>query len=487
MTRKFFLATLLVIVSLVSLPSISFAQSRPTLMESTPPSEGSGVAPQPDTQMIYPQPPISSYGFLGQSHFYSVVFRGNGEAVVSLRVALANTGDSDLSEVTLNIPRAIPNGLIAYQVLREPICVRYRQQNNGNGVGLVPQSTKVLESVCEEYQDPDYYNQYYGDSQYQKAQVFVSSETVRIVLPQSIAAGKEGSFFVYFRGMGYVKKNVFGAYTYTFETAKVTDNIQNIQIGISTDSDLVLKGATGEVSYRGNELMGHDLAQFAEVTPAKSNTLDQFVSQIGQGRITKTASSLAPSESYTVEGIYASSRLSLYGKEFVIGLVVLLGLLVIIVIVAKLIIKGMSPVAKRSENASANSKMISMIVVSGFVSATLIAFYTGLLVFGGNFFIGNWFTFINSEYVSGIWILGIVISICIYAVLFFAPAIYFALKKGIGWGVAEALSTIVWLILILGIFVFGLFVFGKTVPQTIPPVIMGRDQQTLQSPEIMPR
>ena len=70
------LVLLLGAVTLLLVPAFSLAQEEPA---------SSGVA-IPD---IYPLPPTQP-GFLGQDHFYTVTFRGNGEAVVALKVALTN-------------------------------------------------------------------------------------------------------------------------------------------------------------------------------------------------------------------------------------------------------------------------------------------------------------------------------------------------------------------------------------------------------------
>src|SRR3989338_11193637 len=56
----------------------------------------------------YILPPQTEPGFLGQDHNYTLVFRGNGEAVVSAKIAFTNKSESPLTELKLRIPRVEP-------------------------------------------------------------------------------------------------------------------------------------------------------------------------------------------------------------------------------------------------------------------------------------------------------------------------------------------------------------------------------------------
>jgi len=44
----------------------------------------------------------------GQNHYYSVVFRGNGEAVVYAKMIIPNPGDTPLADLSFQVPGAIP-------------------------------------------------------------------------------------------------------------------------------------------------------------------------------------------------------------------------------------------------------------------------------------------------------------------------------------------------------------------------------------------
>src|SRR5512138_3910530 len=77
------------------------------------------IEPAPNVGKIMPAPDYQGNTFLGQNHSYSVVFRGNGEAVVSARVALGNSTDASIKEVKLRIPRVQASGIYAFQIFKD--------------------------------------------------------------------------------------------------------------------------------------------------------------------------------------------------------------------------------------------------------------------------------------------------------------------------------------------------------------------------------
>src|SRR3990172_5741276 len=87
-------------------------------------SESSGASSQMIAPDFVPLYPGGEPGFLGQDHAYTVVFRGNGEAVVSARVVLTNKGEEPLSEISLRVPFVEPKDVFVYQVIREKRCAR---------------------------------------------------------------------------------------------------------------------------------------------------------------------------------------------------------------------------------------------------------------------------------------------------------------------------------------------------------------------------
>lgn len=431
--------------------------------------ESSPMMINPD---YYPVPNKNSYPFAGENHWYSVVFRGNGEAVITLRVALANTDrdESPLRNVFLRLPEIIPSDISVYQIFAQGNCIRYGPRP------LLPGSRDYQEnyapSRCIEYNEPDYFN-YYGGGRYQKAKYEYSGDTLTIELPTPIQPDKSGSYFVYFRAYGLAKKNLWGAYKYTFESLKTEKSINQLHVGISTDSDIYLKGVKGEVDYRFDEAPA--MMKMEAAGTAVSNTLmDRVVSQIGQGTIEKNASNLAPLEAYKVKGMYANSRLKLYGKEIVLTLAAILILAAVIFLLAKKLLGKMAlaPVAVK-EAVAKDVKMQDN--VRSFLTSLAISFVSSLALFIYSIFVFvlfNNFDYIDYPLSQVLGAATIIFSFCIYSVGLFVPGIYYGYKKGIGWGIATIVLTVFWLFIyfMAGLALFFFVGFNRSFPTIAPPM-----------------
>ncbi|KKR10797.1 MAG: hypothetical protein UT39_C0015G0010 [Candidatus Woesebacteria bacterium GW2011_GWA1_39_21] len=454
------LLTLLFLLTLVC-PGLASAQ-----IDIAKPSIGTAIAPAPDY--------YQTNTFLGQNHSYSVIFRGNGEGIVNLRVALGNSGTEAIKEVNLRVPAVAPTDIYVFQILKEKQCIRYATPVYDPTIRSYPPTT------CEEYQDPDYYNDYYYyNAKYKKADYDLDNDTLTVTLPVSISAGKSGAFFVYFRAMGYAKKDVYGAYDYTFESLKTEDSVRSLNIGLSTDSDLYMKSAKGTVDYRFKDVAPSMMAlgkggggEMGAASPA----LDSYVTSIGQGSIYKSASNLSPLESYKVEGSYADSRAKLYGKEILIGVSVFVGIVILFVVllmvVVRLLRKGNPPVKKETpdllnekaigtsveKTAKGNGQMFAVSVLLGFVDSLLIASYTVLVVALGSFMSNS----VSYTYRSLVIMVLVVVSILIYLLLIFAPGVLIGVKRGVGWGIGVIVSTVLWLILWIAVIFFVIFLFGTS-------------------------
>jgi hypothetical protein len=426
---------LLSLIIFLSFGTYSFVSAQDT------PEVEQGISPS-----YLPPAPDGRPSFLGQSHSYSVIFRGNGEAVVNSKVIFTNSTNSDLSEISLRVPQVSPEDFVAYQVIKEKVCLRYNPLNY---------------QECFEYGEPDYFG--YRTNKYQKADYGFEGDTLTVKLPNAIAPDSNGSFFIHFRSFGYAKKNLFGAYTYTFETFKVNDEINSLVVGITTDSDLNLKGVSGKVAYRYDEPSFSGLE--ASSAPVKDAGLDRFYQQIGQGRIVKSASSLAPLESYKVEGSYAKSKISLYAKELAIGIGGTLVVLGVVIGVVVLLLKRINKSGAESQ-ATPNKKLsnLPLALALSFVSSILTAGYTALIVLAISLLMRN----VYYSFQPVILLFLLVISIGVYAILIFAPGVYVGVKKSFGWGLVTSIITIVLLVLYLAITILVLFLFYK--PSTVPPI-----------------
>ncbi len=377
-------------------------------------------------------PPSDSVpGFLGQDHHYSVTFRGNGEAVITARIVVANNGESPLSSINLRVPRIDPKDVIAFQVIRERQCLRYKPAELRQ---------TYTPPICDTYQEPDYFQYWYGNAKYQKASVDLHGDTIAVTLPQPVKPSSSGSFILYYRGLGYAKKNLFGSFNFTFETLKVEDRIQTLQVGITTDSDLVLRGAKGKVNYRFDEGTTALKSAGALALPSANAQIDRFAQNIGQGEIIKNATNLQPLDSYSVKGSYAENLVRLYAKEIVITVFVIVAIAAVLILIGKSFLKRVQQPAK---TAPQSDRMIDIISVVGlpFIAAFLMVAYTVLLVFVNNLFglssYGTGFIFA---------ILIMLISFGVYGLLLITPTLIMGFKRGLVWGLATFGMTIFWLI-----------------------------------------
>jgi hypothetical protein len=402
----------------------------------------SAIAPMPPDYIAPQQIP----NIFGQDHYYSVSFRGNGEAVVSLKAILTNNSETPISKIDLRVPKINPTDIFAYQVVKEKYCIGGVRE-----IGVLGDVGEIKN--CIQFQEPDYY-QMWGQAKYQKATSVYEGDTLSVMLPQPIKPGGSGSYLLYFRGFGFARKNLIGGFDYTFETLKVNDKIRNLTVGISTDSDLILRGQRSNVNYRFE--MAPMMADKGMAVP--NAQFDSFYQQIGWGQINKTASNLMPLESYSTTGSYADANWKNYWKELVIGLIGLIGLIGIIGLIGKLFAKN-------------NFVLAGMI---GFSAAAVISGYTFLL----------WFLTQNSSYslgyremafsrfnlITGIFLA--IISFAIYGLLLFLPGIVLGVKRGWAVGLTAFISTIVFLSLFFTIFILA---FGNSQNNYPVPMVKSMD------------
>lgn len=380
---------------------------------------------------IMPLRPPDTMPTIGQEHAYSVLFRGNGDAVVTMRAVFSNENETPTNTISFRIPRVEPRRISVFQIFHEPQCIRYKPYSPND---------QARESQCLEYQEPNYF-QWYGQARYQKAATQFSGDTLTITLPQTIRPAKSGGVLIIYSAAGYAKKNLFGVYNYTFETFKVEDtSITKMTVGVSVDSDLVLDGAKGKVNYRFSDAEALSLAYGAEKMSVSSPQFDQMYNQVGYGTITKTASHLEPLESFTVKGRYADSALRLYSTGILIGLCIFVVAVGILFFFGRIALHALTtPGVKGISSTSAD---IFITIGGSFLSAAFITIYTaGLFVFRGSIQ-----QILSYEMIGVVFMLVTIISIGVYGFLLIASSILVGLRRGLTWGLGSFGLTIFFLI-----------------------------------------
>lgn len=381
---------------------------------------------------------------LGQRHFYTTTFRGNGEAVVSLKVILTNDDTvNNLSEVVFISPVKISDPL-AFQVISTPRCLQYVYEPDEGGRSV---------QKCASF-GPDDYLSYYSVSgaSYKKAKVEADGQALKITLPEPISPEKNGAVVVNFRSFGYAKKNVWGGFAYEFESLKINEKIAELTVGINTDSsDLFLKGVKGSVDYIDEAPASFKSAAAGEALT--SSTVDHYYSSIGSGRTTKRTTNLSNMESYIIKGAFAKSRVVLYAKEFLAGVGVIVGILILVFWVGRFIVRKEG----KSQVSTPGRGSFLPALGASFVSSLIVAGYTVLISIVPRIVFGSYY----SRYIGILIIFLILISFFVYSLLFFGPGIYFGIKKGVGWGIAVFALNVFWLMIFTGITLAAIFLLGN--------------------------
>lgn len=401
-----------------------------------------------DTRIMPVPPDQSNINFFGEDQFYTVTFRGNGEAIVTAKYVLTNTSQGTMNSVALRFPKSDPKDVLVYQVIRDRQCIRY------NPVPLM-EGAKIRTQNCAEYQEPDYF-QYWGQSRYQKAPTSYSGDTLTITLPTPIKANFSGSYVLYYRALGYAKKDLFGGFNYTFETPKVEGKIRNLQVGITGDSDILFKGEKGKVNYRFDESVASLKAAPQVADGVRSAQFDNFYQQIGQGTVIKTASNLQPLESYTVKGKFAASNFGLYGKDIFVGILVTILFIVVLALIFRWF-KGkyLRNASKSSAQSERNMSILGTLGIS-LVSSILIVGYTVLIWV---LFQVLAFPLYNNDIF--VILLTVLLSLVVYGIFLLGPALLMGLKKGVLWGLATFAVTILLLVFYMVVILVLYFIFQR--------------------------
>ena len=426
--------------------------------------EANSVAP--DIAPIPPIPSDTSNSLLfGQKHSYSVVFRGNGEAITYAKIVIPNREEQALGDFSFEIPNVDPYEMIMYQMKLPPECVRYDYNTQPN--------------KCLEYRDPDYGQDYYyygsGQSaEYTKIKYTKTGNTYNLTLPNSVDPSKSTALIISYASKGYVD-NAFGLYKFNFETIRVNSRIQSTKVAVDVDSDLFIKGKQSSVNY--NESAGTmPMAKLGDSSAISSRELDRVVSNIGSyGAIIKEGKSLAPNESFNVRGEYAKNWLRLYLNEIIITILVIAAIIVLIYLISKYInskLKKSSDDSRKTQNKEQNivSKnsihlfdLTNVLISLGAVIVVIIVSIILRILNYNNV----WQSISYDPTFSSL--ISLIITL-LYALILLAPAIMVGLRKGWGNLLSIIILQFIWFVIILALYLL-LFQSGFT---NILPVPMPR-------------
>lgn len=428
-----------------------------------------GSVPTTDKMIALPPDVNMPPQLFGQNQWYTVVFRGNGEAVVNLRLTFSHYQSSPLTSLSLRVPKVKPTDMYAFQVTQQSPCLRYAPVPRTNEINMInfPENPPS----CLQYGEPtDPYN-WYGPAKYQKADVVYSGDTVTITLPQPIKTEKSGSILVYYRAFGYAKKDFVGAYQFAFETLRADEPVEQVTVGVDTDSNLLLRGTQEKVNYRFEDVSVASKGMMSAAAPALNSRMDNYYQQIGSGQLIKNAFGLQALESFTVRGSYADHALRLYAKDIAIGVGILVLIVLLTIGILRVVIKALHTKQAPITSPAASSQTATILALAGvsFLSAVFMLGFTVIIIF----ITRNLSMILNYDYSMQLPIMVVlsIISLGIYGFLLFAPAIFVGMKRGLVYGLITAGLTFGWLILAVLVFAVVSVASGNT-PYPVPMQIM---------------
>ena len=407
-----------------------------------------GVKAQTTTNLISPpitggaDQPVLSGLFVGQTHKYKVIFRGNGEAIVYANIDFTNTTDNKLTEFVFETPVAVS----------EMTVLQYDKITCQYGGSYYTNMTRCATPMYDEMLKLDSSSAYYyGGTQniYQKTKFTQAGNVYTVTLPLALDVNKDSSLLIGFTTKKFATE-FWGGYDFKFESLKVDSRITDMTINVDVDGGLLLKNAsTTTVNYTGtgDEAAAKSITPEAAVT---NTTLDQLVSYMSySGSVSKEFKELSSKETATLSGEYAPTWARLYMKEIVgviVAAVVVFGALFVGI---KLYKKFHKPAVKLDKPASGSKMWILVDTATGFGSALALLVFSLIIMF-----IGQSLTFSDYGYGYSIFmILASIVVIMVYA--FFALFGPLLRGKKSGWKSfgLTFFSEIVFLIIMALIFV----------------------------------
>ncbi|NOY14869.1 MAG: hypothetical protein GXP43_01485 [bacterium] len=396
----------------------------------------------------------------GQNHFYTVVFRGNGEAVVYVKMVITNPNDRLMTNFSFTVPKVSPSEMAIYQMKLPPRCIRYDYKSKFR--------------VCLEYKEPDYLGSYYpgGPIQpsYKKIEYEKSGNLYRFDLPTPVRPYKTTALIIAYTAKGYVTKNL-GLYKFNFETLKVPFRINQVNVAVDVDSDLYLKGKRASVNYQQES---PELSTASIKKSISSPEMDKLVNTIGySGALFKRAKNLAPNESLSVKGTYAASKIRLYLSSIMWALAVVAAIFLALYLLTKILKnRNAKPKKENKDNikyqAPAASQPLASAPEQAFNLTTIsMSFVSSLLVVGLTYLLNylnktSWLMYLPMDSAFGI--LVIIFIALLYILIIFGPPVFLISKYGWKAAVLALVMELIWLGTFLIIYVFITFSRPKDYP-----------------------
>ncbi|MBI2463776.1 hypothetical protein HYV57_02375 [Candidatus Peregrinibacteria bacterium] len=390
----------------------------------------------------------------GQNHYYTVIFRGNGEAIIYAKMVITNPDEKPLKEFSFEMPKVTSSEMAIYQMKLPQECAKYDYDDRSK--------------KCLQYRDPDYSRSYGGNNligyggngeiEYQKVQYIKSKSLYRFTFPTEIEPYKSTAIIIAYAAKGYVNETA-GLYKFQFESLKISSRIQEIRVAVDIDTDLVMKGKRSSVNYNTETLSM--IAQEDVASSISSRSLNNVVGKIGSyGPLVKTAKNLSPNESFIVKGEYAKNWLRLNVSSILLFILIIVAIVTAVYFLVKFLkrrseqnVKNVSATDQQiiGQNPKNPIRLVTIANISvSFLSVAIIIGLTYLLEFleSSDFIQG----FNGSDVFE---IIAFITIVLLYILLIFGPAIIIALKRGWKSFIAILIAEFLWcLVFIVIYFIF---------------------------------
>jgi len=268
-----------------------------------------------------------------------------------------------------------------------------------------------------------------------------------VTLPSPVALDHSTALVIAYSFKGYAKKSL-GLFKFSFETFKVSSYVTKSKVTVDVDSDLYMEGKQSNVnyttSYDSSEIIGD-----VGVATATGGNIEKIAYSIGNyGPVVKEAKSIAPQETFTVNGEYAKSKFRLYLSSVMTFVLVVVGLLLVIYFGSIFFKKENISVVIEEDN------KFNIFDIKNIFLGLLSVVLTVALTLGVNF-IGENLRMNDFVIAAG----GFILMILLYIFFVFGIAIIVAVKHG-GWKtfLSIFISEIFWGVLF---FVMYVLMFGK--------------------------
>lgn len=414
----------------------------------------------------------------GQSHSYSVLLRGNSEAVVWSTIQITNGAETPVSQLVLKTGNLTPRLFEAWQEVENisastpARCINRASTSTTESLVVVRDQAecRLLFGNNFSYHSPISGTREYS---YNKLNVQQSGKTVTAALSQKINKDSKGTIIISYRGFGAVNKGLFGKMQFDFQTLETTDRIRSINVVANVDTDLYIKGDKAQVSYveEAPEIFSSSGVGMQGAMSTAGMVPEPMSYKIGREKtttsVTKSTSDLLAGDVFHVRGIYASSWLGMYWTKIAI-FIIIIATIIIAIILGMRFWRIRHP--KGTNLAGGDSSQISSAnqaktyswwsaVIIGFLNAVgtiMLAFVTPFMV--------NLFEDMMRYNESGISLAFMILfplaGIILYGAMLFTPAIYFGNRYGRGYGFIVFGSQLGFLFLITFMYIWMIYVLS---------------------------